>query len=138
MFLSSDDSKEHFSQNSAGSFSVHLPERLFLKGKWDVALCELDYQGKVSADSVYICSGICESSVVGDIKLPVLRRISLKGKKKHYEFSHLFFIPVIHQEIPTINVFIRGEHGENMSVESGTVKCTLVFKRRTPFSEIVA
>lgn len=129
VFLSNEDSKTIYPQNSPQDFIVQLPERIKLYGSWSVALTEVSYPFKfrkgIVPNWLDIEVDVCEASIVGDQKQCILRRLPISGK--HLTFNPPFFFPVRHQEIDSIHVYIKDESGAVASFTSGLSYCTLQF-----------
>jgi hypothetical protein len=134
LFLSSLDSETIHSTNQRTDFTVELPQPINLKGSWECALLDFQLTGAtIPNDPFYLCSDICEDSSVGDVRLPVLRRLSAKGRKKDSEiqFQHPLYMRVRLDHIPRIRLFIRPEHHSDEADRSGQLTCTLHFKKTT-------
>lgn len=155
VFLTSTDSTVEHPTNSATDFTVLLPETLFLEKQWMVCLSEVRFTADIDANlpDFFICSDVCEASIVGGQKVTVLRRIAIsqitsgymsKGMSAniqvtsshviHTVFDNPYYIPVKKKHIDCIRIYIRDTDGRTPSVIKGTLSCTLHFKRR-PFFE---
>lgn len=138
-YLSSENSKSHFPQNEAGDFKVQLGERLHLKGGWECALVEFQYNlpqiPESDVSEIYICSNLCDSSLIGKAKLPILRRIPnlINGIDTIQSFDHVFYVPVVQQEFSVVDIYIRDKNLKRLSFDTGSISCTLHFKKRSPF-----
>lgn len=135
------DSVSYFPSNASHRFQVALNSPLtFNPGEWSVALCEL-YCSSVdrSEDNIheiYVSTNICQTSLVGDSELRLLRRVTVNPKRNSIPvdstFSQPFYMPVSVSECRTILVEITNVNGEPASFLNGRVTATLHFKRR-PF-----
>ena len=76
---------------------------------------------------LFLCCDFCEESVVGHIKLPVLRCIKRKQTGIVYnDINHVIWLQVIRPNINSIRLYIANEKGEINTVEKSKLKCTLV------------
>ena len=138
MHLSSADSKEYFPSNRASSFIVKLPENISLMESWCCALTELQYSySKGSYDTFCVCSNICEDSIVGGIKLSILRSATTKGsggraRRWTESWNDLYYIPLKQTEFNTIEINITDRKGEEVSFIDKDFICTLHFKTVYP------
>ena len=93
-------------------------------------LCGLvELAGKVVnlKGDLFLCCDFCEESVVGNIKLPVLRCIKRKQTGIVYnDINHMILLQVIRPNINSIRLYIVNEKGEINTVEKSKLKCTLV------------
>lgn len=132
IYFSSEDSKVFFPDNQASSFKLNLPERLFLKGKWGCSLSDIAYnlKGKLpKEDCFFFCLDICETSITGDSKWPVLRQVPLSKLRKKISYSHRNYIPVILKELSVLHVYLINRSGNILSLDGGVLSCSLHFKR---------
>ena len=68
LFLANDDMLDIYPSNQATNFIVDLPQTLYLNGNWECAICDLKYIPIREYNTIrffYICSDICEQSIVG-------------------------------------------------------------------------
>ena len=70
IYLSSNKQAE---RNVGNDFLVRLPETIKLDGKWLCALTEFSYSNEVK-QTFYVCTNICEDTIVSSKRYPVLRR----------------------------------------------------------------
>ena len=103
-----------------------LPTPLDVEGY----LCGLvELAGKVVnlKGDLFLCCDFCEESVVGNIKLPVLRCIKRKQTGIVYnDINHVIWLQVIRPNINSIRLYIANEKGEINTVEKSKLKSTLV------------
>ena len=79
------DSKDRYPDNTMTSFRVKLDPPVTLVGMWGCGLSEITYNKKTFSSltgvadngigSLYICSSMCDTSHVGDKRLPLLRHV---------------------------------------------------------------
>ena len=73
---------------------------------------------------LFLCCDFCEESVVGNIKLPVLRCIKRKQTGIVYnDINHVIWLQVIRPNINSIRLYIANEKGEINTVEKSKLKC---------------
>ena len=129
VYLSSDDSKIYFPDNKAAHFTIKLPEILHLRGKWQLALCDIQYPSieKKKPEQLLLLADICQDSIIGDTRSPVLRRFKYRTRG-YTDFNVLYYVSLKNREVDRISVYLRTDSGEEPSFVSGTVKCTLHFQ----------
>ena len=124
--LSSRDSMQYFPRNNTSRFTVKLPEILHLNGQWEVALCEIGLpKAKPQPKKLLVCSEICNESIIGEKRLPLLRVVTGKIPAS---FRTLQYIPVRPQDIERITLYIASATGAQVSFDQGECSCTLHFK----------
>ena len=124
--LSSRDSMQYFPGNNTSRFTVKLPEILHLNGQWEVALCEIGLpKAKPQPKKLLVCSEICNESIIGEKRLPLLRVVTGKVPAS---FRTLQYIPVRPQDIERITLYIASATGAPVSFDQGECSCTLHFK----------
>ena len=113
-------------KTTTGDSTLELPTPLDIEGY----LCGIvELAGKVVnlKGDLFLCCNFCEESVVGDIKLPVLRCIKRKQTGIVYnDINHVIWLQVIRQNIHSIRLYIANEKGEINTVEKSKLKCALV------------
>ena len=78
LVLRSSDSQQVYNGNTPHDFMVHLPKPLYLhEGHWTVSLLELNLSVATTQPKLYVCSNLCQNSIVGDRVLPLLRLVNL-------------------------------------------------------------
>ena len=122
--LSSKDSVKTFTANTASDFSVLLPEYMRFNplDTWRCGLVQLIIPTAPS-DPAFLCSNLCQSSIVGERQLPVLSRIV----DVFSDPSHVIYVPIRCSELDIIHLYLTGCEGERVSVSPGTAYCTLHF-----------
>jgi len=139
LYLSSEDSKDLYPNNKPSSFVVQLPKTICLKGMWMCALCEVQYNHEAarSHENIYICSDLCEGSIVGKRMFPVLRQVFTKGKKSRRltqeQYSQLYYVKVTKEEFNTITIHIKDRNGDEVSFLTQELNCILHFKKQLGF-----
>ena len=129
VYLCSNDSKIYFPENKSAKFSVKLPERLYLPGKWQLALCDVQYPSieKKKPEQLLVLADICQDCIIGETRSPVLRRFKYRSRG-YAEFGVFYYVPLKNQEVDHISIYLRTDSGEEPLFTSGRVRCTLHFK----------
>ncbi len=124
IYLSSRDSIKTFTTNTASDFSVLLPDRLQFNSaeKWRCGLVELIIPDTPS-EPCFLCSNFCQSSIVGEHRLPALRRIV----DVQSDPNHVTYVPIRCSELDIIRLYISTYDGQRPSLPSGITYCTLHF-----------
>jgi hypothetical protein len=128
LFLSSLDSKAIHRANTAIDFTVELPQTVDLNGEWECALVDFQLVGSILPfDPFCLCSDICEQSCVGDERLPILRRLSAKGREQDsaYQFEQPQYILLKLNRINRIRIYITSTNHPKIADTSGVLTCTL-------------
>ena len=136
--VSNRDSLTYFPNNKGDNFKVHLRDPLDLPGDWSVSLCAFQYRKSESmkGTNVWIQSNLCRESIVGDISIPLLRRIPVQRVRNNVivneEFTQEHFIPIVHKNINYIHIWMYGDDYKKLQLGDTLVICTLHFKQTTP------
>ena len=80
----------------------------------------------------YVYTDINKSQYHGDVVVPVLRIVTLKGKHGSYvskNFERPHYVPLNKKIFDTISINIRDEAGYLVALEHGKVIITLHFRR---------
>lgn len=133
LVLSSKDIAKLHSNNTAYDFRVTLPRPLCLLGYWVVALTEFTvHDGEIAKPTeLYVCSDLCDDSVVGGNEVPLLRRV-YHEKDGNTIFSTPYDVPLRIGQLHDIHVYIRDAENKPASFLKGQVTVTLHLKRQ-PF-----
>ena len=128
VYLSSDESKTYFPDNQPSKFTVKLPETLHLQGKWQLALCEIQYPPiRKKPEQLLVLTDLCQDSIVGETRLPILRRFKYT-KRGYSSFGVFYYATLKSLEVDQISIYLSTDTGEDASFTSGTLKCTLHFQ----------
>lgn len=78
--------------------------------------------------SLYLCSDICEDSVLEHTKLPILRSIFVnpKNKKINKPIHNLIWLKVTRPTIDSIRLYISDQFGTPVTLTNSNLECTLV------------
>ena len=110
--VNSADSLAYYPSNTGNNFRIHLRKQLNLPGKWSVSLSEFQYikTDKLSGKNFWVMSNLCDESIVGDLSIPLLRRIPIKKAKNgvgiNHTISNEYFIPIVHDNVDVIHIYI--------------------------------
>ena len=124
MYISSTDSVNTFPTNTASDFSVLLPDRIRFNPieSWNCGLVELIIPNELN-EPAFLCSNFCQPSIVGERRLPVLRRII----DLHVDPSHVNYVPIRCSELAVLQMYLTDSTGQKLSLTTGTTYCTLHF-----------
>ena len=131
IWVSSED-KTRSRQTSLNEYRIELPSPLWLKGEWELALCDLTYHWKFTPLPTFIsvCCDLVESNIIGGVEAQVLRRLLLGADTlTEYQFQYLQYIRIIHSYITTVQLTLVDEKGQPIEM-NGWIYCTLHLRRR--------
>lgn len=86
-------------------------------------------------DQLFVYTDICEPYIVGDVQASLLRIVNMDYTRYTYGttqvkyFSPPNYIPLLNNNISTINIDVRDQLGKTIPFEYGTLTVTLHFKR---------
>ena len=85
--------------------------------------------------SLYVYCDIVEPTVVGDVKVPLLRCVNISGKHEEtvdriYETVH--YVPLHRKQFDSIDINIRDDTGRSVPFQRGKVIVTLHFRMKKP------
>ena len=111
-----------------GDTTTQLPTPLEMQG-YGCGVIEMT--GKVyhsEREPIYLCSNICEESFVGNIKMPILRRIK-RGASGIVNSSirNIIWLRVMRPTISSIRFYIANGKGEIITLGAEELNCTLLF-----------
>ena len=111
-----------------GDTITQLPTTLEIQG-YGCGVIEMT--GKVyhsEKEPIYLCSDICEESIVGQSKIPVLRRIK-RGASGivNSNIHNVIWLRVMRPTISSIRLYISNSRGEIISLGDEKLNCTLLF-----------
>ena len=124
--------------NTPGKFYSKLPNTLYLDGQWDCALVQFQYINKyvhTIPTSLFVCMDLCLQSIIGNRKLPILRRISNVKNIQSNEiieatFDHLLYIPLNQKVIDVIEIYITDEKSNPVIFSQGPLLITLHMQKK--------
>lgn len=114
--------------STTGDSTIEIPETLEVEGYY-VGIVEL--HGKLDSKrgkTCYLCSDICEESIIGENRLPILRSIHRKpnGTLINDEMYKVIWLKVMRPSISTIRLYICDETGEIITLGKNSLTCTLL------------
>lgn len=125
IYLSSRDSLTRFPGNTAFDFYCQLPEEINLvESQWWCALKELVFSQALSNTPLYLCCNICDDSIVGENKLPVLTCVNDDVTQPR----HVTFVRVKASRINIVHLYLTDHLGRKVSFPANASHCTLVFR----------
>ena len=130
VYISSSESSQYFPDNQPSRFTIKLPETLRLHGKWQIALSEIQYPSiQKKPEQLLILCDLCQYSIVGDTRLPILRRIKYKDRgSRFHSFGLLYYVALKTQEVDRVSIYVKTDTGEEPSFTGGKLRCVLHFK----------
>jgi len=91
----------------------------------------VEMTGKINNEfkgDIFLCSDVCEESIVGEIKLPVLRNIRRRPNGIVLnDINHITWLRVMRPRITSIRFYITNVNGEIITFEDNKLNCTLLF-----------
>ena len=134
MVLKSSDSPLFHPNNQPYNFRVHLPKPLILNGVWTVSLLEFSLDPGQTKQrglpEIFVCSDICEDTIVGEREMPLIRRVYLDKQNIIYQYP--YEVPIKLGQFQDVHVYIKDAKNAPASFLSGEVTVTLLL-RRIPF-----
>lgn len=129
LVLRSSDSQNVYPGNTPYDFKVHLPKPLYFQGHWTVSLLEFSLLSGNTKPELYVCSNLCQDSIVGERELPLLRRVFLE-KTGNNIYNNPYEVPLRLGEIQDVRVYIKDPTNQPASFLNGGVTVTLLLKKR--------
>ena len=92
-----------------------------------------DYRHDISRGfhSLYVYCSVCEPQIVGDVKVPLLRTVALRGVPGEHvtiTYSTPHYVPVGTPHMTTIEMHIKDDTNQDVPFTSGKVVCKLHFR----------
>ena len=130
MVLKSSDSPSVHPNNRPTDFRVRLPRPFPLEGKWTVELTEFHNTNveQTSDCEIFVFSSICDESIVGEHKKPLLRQIVVEDAK-NVIYLRPYRIPLRLNNFSDVHVYIRDKQDRDVSFLTGESTVTLVLRR---------
>ena len=130
IYICSDDCNNLFPGNKASSFTISIPEALIFESDWEVALVQFAYPPtKIRDRTVSVVCDIAEDSIVGESRLPILRRVTLSAKGKSIIYPSPHYHKVKNNHIRQLSIQVLNQSGDEHSFSSGSSWFTLHFRR---------
>ena len=111
--------------DNANDFTIELPFELQLKGNWYCGLTEVEFKTKEANKRIYLCTDICQDSVVKKRQMPVLPSISLKKKQVNEIYNPARYVQISRDSLRKLRIYLRDEDLKPTSFEGATLMCTL-------------
>jgi hypothetical protein len=142
--LQYDNFKNRIKYVMPSKFKIRLSQSLsdalgFRNNVWIEGRGEAAYPPdiRIGMHALFVYSNIVEPQLVGDAYAPLLRTISVAENDKRgaqhqrstFESPH--YVPVITDEISTIEIILKNDSGETVSFATGKTVCTLHFRRKS-------
>lgn len=127
--VKSSDSTMNYPGNTAGSFIVDLPIRLYLLGEWRCGLIEIECPTPSSYEGhIYVVTDFINDSVTGNFMRPILREMYSAG---HHEFRNVEYIKVTQETMTQMSVRLCNEQMVEIAFpENSVTHLTLNFTLR--------
>jgi hypothetical protein len=125
LFLSSKDSNNFYPTNKASDFLVELPHIIYLEGKWEVALTEIDVNGGLN-EPLYLCTNVCVESHIRDTGLQLLRVVV---DEDYTAYQVPYYMRVSVQNLHHIRIHLRDKDLQEINSKIGELSCVLHFKQ---------
>ena len=113
--------------STSGDTTLELPVPLNVDGY----VCGIiEMSGKITQykGDLFLCSDVCEESLVRDTVMPVLRNIRRRSNGVIInDINHVIWLKVIRPHFTSIRFYIANAKGESMSFGDDKLKCTLLF-----------
>lgn len=128
MVLNSDKSLNHFPDNKPCHFRTVIKIPLVLRGIWKVALLEIGFQQQNPIhQNLYIYCSVCSGTIVDGEVTQLLRRL-YTDDHCYYVFELPHYVDVIKTEVNVIEIQIRDDTGQIVTLLTQPVSLTLQFK----------
>ena len=110
----------------SGDTTLDLPVPLDVEG-FMCGIIEMSGKLMTYKGDLYLCSDICEESIVGDTIMPVLQNIRRRANGVIInDVNHVIWLRLIRPKITNIRLYIANAGGEIMSFGDDKLKCTLL------------
>ena len=91
----------------------------------------------ISLQSLFVYLNVVDSQIVGDVRAPLLRIVSARGKDGEIitiDYDNPQYVPLATKEFETVEVLITDDTGRKIPFERGRVVITLSFRlRQSPY-----
>jgi hypothetical protein len=127
MYLSHLDSKNIFSSNAPKDFTVEFTKPIKLKEGATVELLEFHCHANTkSRQTLYIMSDICDYSIAKNMRLPILRCVTMGGKQKLSQtFSTPYKILMRDKYLSRCRIYLKDENLNEPSLHLMDAQVTL-------------
>lgn len=132
IYISSTESPDYFTGNTAASFRVKLPKTLHKPHdtQWFMAILDInipDFTDNYSTDYITVSTPVCEESIDNAALRPVLNRIyNTQLDTEHFlTFDTPRYIRLTVEALDTVDIHLTDSLGGKPSFAQGKVTCTL-------------
>ena len=110
-----------------GDTTIYLPSTLEVEG-YGCGVFELFGRTHYpNDDPLFLCSDICEESIVNNFKLPVLHRLTRDPNGLvNMKINNIIWLRIIRPTITTIRLYLCNSKGEVVSLANQELHCTLL------------
>lgn len=122
--LSSDSSKNFFSENTIAHFSTELMQPICVPRdkSYEVAVVEVflpPSKPTFASSPIYLYTDVTKPVMVSDTAARLLRVLTPFNPTGHYEFSSVYYTPVEKQNFSTITLSFHTKTGEKYPFSDG-------------------
>ena len=119
--------------NKYDDFTVSLRKNVdIMENDWEVGLVELTLDSVINKEKLMICSNLISPSYICESLEQILRflpKIS-DDKYSYIEFKHIIYHDVLIINLNFLRLYIRSWKGDELTFGSGSLNCTLHFRRK--------
>ena len=139
LVLQSDTSKLFYPKNNATHFRVKLSDRVIFSGQWVCGLVEIRVPAwnteSVSDDPLYVTTSLVRDTIVGDTKLPILRRVFANPifatTSLTFLFDNVMYFPLNTHDFDEVEIQLRKIPGNKpIDLGSAVTYCTIHFMKQ--------
>ena len=133
LHLNSEASRESYKNNRVEDFRCRLPDRLVLDpaGEWYACLRQCSFGFAFTRSPLYLCCDICDDSIAGERKLPVLRVVH---QRVGVFYNTCLYVPVKVRDLAEIRIYLLKtiDYGFPGYTDSNPTYLTLELRRGLP------
>ena len=140
LYLSSEDSLNHFPANTGADFTIQLPRTYYVAGNWLCALKEIQFVNTFDRyfglnerpTRLYIVTNLCTSSYVNNSEQCVLRAVHVNENQDSictHNYADAYYLKVIVSEFNALHISITDQTFNKVDFSGGPVYCILHFKK---------
>lgn len=120
----SENSKVFYPENTPDDFTIHLQKSFHLEGEWECGLIQFQYAASLEKP-FFVCCDLVNESYVGDIKLPILRRVRLRNT----QFNQVIYSTLKKRDFNSIRIYMKTWRNKPGTMVRGKTYYTLHFRR---------
>lgn len=130
MYISSNTCKDIFPGNNAANFIVKLPQPLYLRGKWTIALLDVDMpklSDNYKPQYIILQSSVCTPCIYNECLSPIIQRLYYSEVRKGQPIyvTNPRYLTVNNNILQNFDMYITDDQGNKASFKDGTLECTL-------------